>query len=230
MRLANLSGRAVILLVNDTAVDVAKVSEGRFGPDLPGLYEDWESFVGWWASLDVGVLDADPFEPASLGPPSPSPRQVFGIGMNYYDHAAEIGSEVPRAPSVFTKYPSCLTGPYDEVDLVAGGSCDWEVEMVVVIGTVARHVPRGASRSHVAGLTVGQDISERIGQTAGPMPQFSLAKSHDGFGPIGPALVTIDELDEPDALELSCSLNGETVQIGSTKNLIFPVDELIHRL
>ncbi len=137
---------------------------------------------------------------------------------------------MPDQPSVFTKFPSCITGPHSDVVLPPGGHTDWEVELVVVIGTAARHVSAAAAWSHVAGLTVGQDISERISQLAGSPAQFSLGKSFPGFGPTGPWLVTVDEFANPDDLELGCSVNGDQMQKARTSYLIISVPQLIAKL
>ena len=129
-------------------------------------------------------------------------------------------------PPTFTKFPTCLTGPDATVELPSE-FVDWEVELVVVIG---RPRLRGRCRrrlAHVAGLTVGQDLSERIVQTRPPAPQFSLGKSFPGFGPIGPWIVSPDELDDPDDLALGCTVNGEEVQKSRTSDLIFGVGALI---
>jgi 2-keto-4-pentenoate hydratase/2-oxohepta-3-ene-1,7-dioic acid hydratase in catechol pathway len=175
--------------------------------------------------------EAQPFTPTQLGSPSPAPRQVFGIGLNYSEHAAESGFAKPDStPPVFTKFPSCITGPYAEIALPPGGHTDWEVELVVIIGRTAVSVPAGSAWEHVAGLAIGQDVSERILQLAATPPQFSLGKSYPGFGPVGPYLVTPDEFGNPDDLELSCSINGEQVQKGRTGDLIFGVPELIEQL
>jgi 2-keto-4-pentenoate hydratase/2-oxohepta-3-ene-1,7-dioic acid hydratase in catechol pathway len=138
--------------------------------------------------------------------------------------------EVPDQLSVFTKFASCLTGPYTEVALPPGGHTDWEVELVAVIGTRAWQVAEADSWSHVAGLTVGQDISERILQLGSKPPQFSMGKSFPGFGPTGPWLVTLDEFANPDDLELGCSINGEDVQKSRTSNLIAGVPKVIATL
>jgi 2-keto-4-pentenoate hydratase/2-oxohepta-3-ene-1,7-dioic acid hydratase in catechol pathway len=156
---------------------------------------------------------------------------LLAIGLNYREHARESGFPVPEAPTVlFTKWVSCLTGPVSEVVLPAGGHTDWEVELVVAIGRTARNVRESDGWEHVAGLTVGQDLSERIGQMAGPAPQFSLAKSLPGFGPTGPWLSTPDEFEDRDDLELGCSINGEQMQKGRTRDLIFSVPAMIAAL
>jgi 2-keto-4-pentenoate hydratase/2-oxohepta-3-ene-1,7-dioic acid hydratase in catechol pathway len=154
---------------------------------------------------------------------------VFAIGMNYAAHAAEAGVKNPTFPPTFTKFPTCLAGPDATVELPTE-FVDWEVELVVVVGRHAYEVAEGDGWSYVAGLTVGQDLSERIVQTRPPAPQFSLGKSFPGFGPTGPWIVTPDELDAPDDLALGCAVNGEDVQKSRTSDLIFGVDALINRL
>jgi len=105
---------------------------------------------------------------------------VFGIGANYHDHVAEAGAKTPEAPLVFTKFPTCLTGPFDPIPIPVR-TVDWEVELVVVIGVRAEHVRSGDAWRHVAGLTVGQDISDRALQFEGQAPQFSMGKSYPGL-------------------------------------------------
>jgi 2,4-didehydro-3-deoxy-L-rhamnonate hydrolase len=230
MRIATIHGRAA--LIDDTgrgAVDVEKASGGRFGPEPAGVYGRWTEFLTWASSTPLPA--AEEIDPAALGSPSPTPRQVFAIGLNYGAHAAESGFARPESsPPVFTKYPTCITGPYTDIELPPDGHTDWEVELVVVIGPVARHVAAADAWRHVAGLAVGQDVSERTLQMAATPPQFSLGKSYPGFGPVGPWLVTPDEFDDPDDLELGCSINGEQMQLGRTSELIFSVSALIEEL
>ncbi len=230
MRTANLSGRLALITPDGAgALDVERASGGRFGPDVQAVYDRWAEFTGWAAGADLS--GAEPFDVTDLGAPAPAPRQVLAIGLNYSEHAAESGFAVPDAPTVmFTKWASCLTGPVTTVELPAGGNTDWEVELVAVIGKRAWQITEDQAWDHVAGLTVGQDLSERITQTAGPSPQFSLGKSLPGFGPMGPWLVTVDELDNPDDLELGCAIDGETVQKGRTSDLIFSVPAMIAKL
>ncbi|MGW5640039.1 fumarylacetoacetate hydrolase family protein [Streptomyces sp. NPDC003832] len=228
MRIANLSGRLAVI-VDGRAVDVETASEGSFSADPQSVYERWEVFRAWAAACELP--EGVPFDPADLGSPAPAPRQILAIGLNYRDHAAESGFDAPEGlPPVFTKFVTSVTGPVSEVRLPEGGHTDWEVELVAVIGRRAERVSEADAWSHVAGLAVGQDISERISQLAGPVPQFSLAKSHAGFSPIGPWLVTPDEFDNPDDLELSCAVNGEEVQKGRTRDLIHSVPALVARL
>lgn len=230
MRVANLQGRlAVITADGKRALDVSQASDRRFSSEPQQIYERWSEFASWASSVDLSP--ATPFVAPALGPPAPAPKQVFAIGLNYRAHAAESHFDVPDDPTVmFTKWPSSLTGPVTTVELPAGGHTDWEVELVVVIGCFTYRIAEQQAWNHVAGVTVGQDLSERITQTSGPSPQFSLGKSLPGFGPTGPWLVTPDELADRDDLELGCSLNGEQMQKGRTSDLVFSVPALISRL
>lgn len=223
MRTANLDGR-LVLVAGDRAVDVERASGGRFGRCPMSALERWDEFSAWAGGVDMSGAEA--FDPQRLGPPVPGPPQVFGIGLNYRDHAAEAGLDLPSKPMVFTKFPSSITGPYAEVQL-RGDKVDWEVEMVVVIGRQGHQIAAADAWSHVAGVTVGQDISDRKVQFASKPPQFSMGKSFPGYSPIGPVLVTPDELPNRDSLGIGCSIDGETMQDGTTSDLIFPVAELI---
>jgi 2,4-didehydro-3-deoxy-L-rhamnonate hydrolase len=230
LRIANLRGRAVLVTDDGRrALDVCDASDRRFGPEPQSIYDNWRSFVEWAPTVDLSA--ATPFTVDALGAPSPSPKQVFAIGLNYREHAAESNFAVPDEPTVmFTKWPSCLTGPVTAVELPPGGHTDWEVELVAVIGSFTHRVAEDQAWAHIAGVTVGQDLSERVTQTAGPSPQFSLGKSLPGFGPTGPWLVTPDELADRDDLELGCSVNGDQMQKGRTSDLVFSVPALISRL
>jgi 2-keto-4-pentenoate hydratase/2-oxohepta-3-ene-1,7-dioic acid hydratase in catechol pathway len=163
---------------------------------------------------------------ARLGPPVPAPRQVFGIGLNYRDHAGESGMDLPPAPLTFTKFPSCIAGPHDEVPL-SGELVDWEAEVVVVIGTETTAVPVDEAWSAVAGLMLGQDISDRGVQLTGSPAQFCLGKSFAAYGPTGPALVSVDSFADPDDIGLWCDVAGERMQEARSSLLIFPVPTLV---
>jgi 2-keto-4-pentenoate hydratase/2-oxohepta-3-ene-1,7-dioic acid hydratase in catechol pathway len=227
VRLGVLDGRAVVVR-GDRAADVATASRGLLPADPMALLEDWPRVRDWAAELSEGAYDLT-VDPAALGAPVPRPRQVFAIALNYPPHAAEAGYTPPDEPLVFTKFPSCITGPHTTVALPEG-KVDWEVELVAVIGRETYRVSEDRAWEAVAGLTIGQDLSERVSQLRGKPAQFSLGKSFPGFGPIGPALVTPDEFDDPDDLEITGLLNGTAVQHDRTKSMIFPVPELIARL
>ena len=223
MRIGNVNGRLAIL-VGDGGIDVETASSGRFEADPQAVYGHWDEFRTW--------ADGHPMEPTidldlqALGAPAPRPRQVLAIGLNYRDHADESGFGLQEQPAVFTKFPSCITGPFGSVALPPG-SVDWEVELVAVIGRTCRNVTVDEAWSHVAGLTVGQDLSEREKQLAGSVPQFSLGKSHPCFGPMGPWLVTVDEFTNPDDLEAPCGVNGVEMQKSRTSLLIVSIPELV---
>jgi len=200
-----VDGKAA-LIVEGGVVDLAA---SGFPADPMACLARWDELAAW--ARAAGPEPTGPLVEDRLTCPVPAPTQVFAVGLNYRAHAKEMGTEVPSVPLTFTKFPSCLSGPRDDIVLVPG-SVDWEVELVLVVG---------------AGCTVGQDVSERQLQRAGRPPQFSLAKSYRGFGPIGPWVT--DEVDPAD-LAISCALNGEVVQASRTSDMVFSPDELLAHL
>ena len=208
MRIVNTSGR-LGLVIGDGVIDVASASDGRFGPDVQNIYEQWESFHTWASTLDPHAVESQPLDESSLGSPAPTPRQVFAIGLNYLDHAEESAMDTPSdGMVVFTKFPTSITGPHANIELPPG-SVDYEAELVVVIGKRAHRISVENAWAHVAGLSVGQDISERELQLRPPPPQFNLGKSFPGFSPIGPQLVTPEEVEDRDDLEIGCHLHAQ---------------------
>jgi 2,4-diketo-3-deoxy-L-fuconate hydrolase len=227
MRFGNVGGR-IKVTVGDALVDVESASGGRLPADPMAAFEQWDALAEWAGSADARSAAAIPLSGAALRAPVPRPRQVFGVGLNYRLHVAEGAREVPEEPAVFTKFPSCIAGPTSEIP-VGSETVDWEVELVVAVGRTAHRIGAERAWHHVAGIMVGQDISDRAVQMR-PPAQWSLAKSFTGFGPTGPFLVTVDEVPDRDDLELGCSVNGEEVQKARTSDLIFPVPELVSRL
>jgi 2,4-didehydro-3-deoxy-L-rhamnonate hydrolase len=221
MQLANVDGRAAVVWGSDPAA----ASVHDLGTDAIDAIERLDEVRSIAASLEV----PPPSDlRARLGPPVPRPRQVFAIGLNYGAHAAETGREPPAIPATFTKFPSALTGPFATVALPSA-HVDWEVELVVVVGREAHGVAEADGWAHVAGFTVGQDLSERrVQQAAGA--QFSLGKSYAGFAPTGPWMVTLDALADPADLALGCALDGEVLQNSRTSDLIFDVPRLVAEL
>lgn len=177
MRIANAAGRLVVLDADGQAVDVATASEGRFGAHPQAVYDQWAEFRDWASSASMGR--ARPLDPDTLDAVVPAPRQVFAIGLNYRAHAEESGFAIPDEPVVFTKYVSSFTGPSGDI-VLSPGNVDWEVELVAVIAAGGRHLSAERGWEHVAGLTVGQDISDRVTQFAAPPAQFGLGKSYPG--------------------------------------------------
>ena len=154
-------------------------------------------------------------------------RRVFAIGLNYAKHAAEAGMKIPSEPILFTK--TCpLTGPNDRIVLPKGAKKgDWEVELCVIMGSMASFVSEDVALDHVAGYAVGNDVSEREFQQERPAGQWTKGKSGDGWAPVGPWLVTKDEVPNPEKLSIWLEVNGKKVQNGSTDKLIFNIKQIV---
>jgi 2,4-didehydro-3-deoxy-L-rhamnonate hydrolase len=230
MRIANVTGRAHLVAPLGAAlygVEIAKISNGLFGPSVFDLLEDWPRFQEWVRLNDPAVTTEDALvDPLELDAPVPFPRQIFAIGMNYADHADEVSIARPETPSVFTKFATSITGPHAEV-VLSSAEVDWEVEAVAVIGRRGRHIEPAAAYSHIAGLMVGQDLSDRAEQFRNASPQFSMAKSYPGYAPTGPWITTVDELPNPNDLTLECHRQDGVLQQGTTRKLLFDVPTLI---
>jgi len=227
VRIANVAGRLNVLGTDGRATDVETASDGRFGPDPQAVFEQWERFREWAATAPEN--EGAPVDPATLQAVVPRPPQVMAVGLNYRDHALESGLDLPTEPMVFTKFASSLTGPSGRITL-SPGNVDWEVELVAVIGTGGRNIAESDAWNHVAGLTLGQDISDRTAQFVSSPPQFNLGKSYAGFAPIGPHLVTVDEFGDPNDLEIGCRVNGETMQKTRTNDMVFSIPTLVAKL
>jgi 2-keto-4-pentenoate hydratase/2-oxohepta-3-ene-1,7-dioic acid hydratase in catechol pathway len=226
-RLLNVRGRAALQSGNEWH-DLAAVSgDGSLADPMVAVSRSAE--LHQWQAATADRTPEGTIEAERLLPCVPRPSKVFGIGLNYRSHAAESAMELPPAPLTFTKFPSCLAGPHDDI-VLSGSTVDWEVELVVAIGTGGRHISEDEAWSHVAGLSLGQDVSDRTVQLTGKPPQFSLGKSFDTYGPIGPALVSVDSFPDRDDIELWCDVAGERKQHGRTSDLIFPVAHLVSYL
>jgi 2,4-didehydro-3-deoxy-L-rhamnonate hydrolase len=178
------------------------------------------------AKLSVDKLPVVPGTPR-LGTPYRGVGKFIAVGLNYSDHAAESGLAVPAEPVIFSKATSCIVGPNDDIMLPKGSEkTDWEVELGVVIGRTARYVSEGQALDHVAGYCVVNDVSERAYQLerAGT---WDKGKGCDTFGPFGPYLVTTDEVDDPQLLDMWLDVNGKRMQTGNTRTMIFPVRTLV---
>jgi len=169
-----------------------------------------------------------PAAEVKLVPPVPSPEKVICVGVNYADHAGETGVKPPSQPVIFNKFPSAVAAHGDPIVLPrASSQVDYEAELVVVIGTGGRHIPKERAAEHVAAYCCGNDVSARDWQLNSPAGQWLLGKTFDGFAPFGPALVTADEIDDPGKLGIQLRLNGQVMQDSNTDQLLFPVDELV---
>ncbi len=221
---ANVNGKSA-LIRGSSFFDLESISDGAVSADpmealvepdaLHQLSETLESFSA------SGTLDE-----VELEAPVPRPANSFGIGLNYQTHIDEAEMATPDVPMVFAKLPSCITGPKSEV-LMRSDECDYEGELVVVIGPGGKDIPEDTAWEHVLGLSVGQDFSDRGAQFMSNPAQFTLGKSMDSFGPTGPVLVSTDSFDNPADLELRTWVNDELRQHDRTSSLIFSIPKLI---
>ena len=155
------------------------------------------------------------------------PGKFVAIGLNYSDHAAETGAEVPSEPIMFMKATSSINGPNDDIEIISGSKkLDWEVELGIVIGKDAKHISESQSQNHILGYCLVNDVSEREWQIE-KMGQWVKGKSHDTYGPIGPYLVTKDDVKDVNNLKMSLDLNGKRMQTGNTNTMIFNVDIIV---
>ena len=176
--------------------------------------------------LNLRTLPAVPGKPR-LGTPVADIAKLVAIGLNYSDHAAESGAAVPKEPIIFFKATSSIVGPDDAIIIPRGSEkTDWEVELAVVIGHTARYVPEHEARRYVAGYLICNDVSERAYQLERG-GTWDKGKGCDSFAPLGPWLVTADEIPDPQALDMALDVNGERMQTGNTRTMIFPVDHLV---
>jgi 2-keto-4-pentenoate hydratase/2-oxohepta-3-ene-1,7-dioic acid hydratase in catechol pathway len=206
-------------------------TDGRIR-DLVGVIDDLAGAALGRASLDR-LRQIDPASlplvaaGTRLGPPVAGTRNFIGVGLNYSDHAAETGAAVPREPLLFNKAPNCIVGPDDDIVVPPGSTkLDWEIELAVVIGETAWQVTEAEALAHVAGACLCNDVSERAFQTEGT-GQWMKGKGCPTFGPLGPWLVTLDEIPDLQALAMALDVNGEARQRGNTDTMVFGVAHLV---
>ncbi len=212
--------------------------EGRYvdlnhaDPTLPATVKELltlgpAGLVRMEAALPRGAWKHDPAR-CTLLAPVPDPAKIVCLGLNYRDHAAESGMDVPTEPILFGKYASALIGHGAPIVLPASShEVDYEAELVVVIGRGGKDIPRERALEYVGGYAVGNDVSARDWQLGKPGKQWMAGKTFDTFAPVGPAVVTADEVPDPGALGIRLRLNGRTMQDSSTAQLVFPVDEVV---
>lgn len=200
--------------------------------DLSGIVEDFgpsmlaPDQLEWLSSVNAQTLPIVPGQPR-LGPPIAGTRQIFGIGLNYKAHAQEAGLELPAEPIYFMKGVSSIAGPNDQIKIPKGAEkCDWELELGVVISRRCSYVDRGAALENVCGYLVANDLSERAFQIERG-PQWTKGKSCETFAPLGPWLVTKDEIPDPQQLNMQLRVNGNIMQNASTSDMVFSVADLV---
>ncbi len=198
---------------------------------VPDFTPDWmaPAKLQALAAIDLARMPLVP-QGTRFGAPVAGTRQFVAIGLNYRKHAEESGLEIPKEPVVFTKALTSIAGPNDDVELPEGSQAgDWEIELGFVMGSLARKVAVSDALKHVAGYCLANDVSERDWQIK-RNGQWGKGKSFDGFGPIGPWLVTSDEVPDPQSIPLQLSVNGELRQESSTADMIFSVAEIVSYL
>jgi 2-keto-4-pentenoate hydratase/2-oxohepta-3-ene-1,7-dioic acid hydratase in catechol pathway len=193
-------------------------------PDIPDIGEAF--FAGGWLEKVSKIDDPGRTMTPRLGCPVANPSKIICLGKNYAEHAHEGGFEKPERPLLFCKTPNTLNGPYDPILLpLSSGQIDWEVELAVIIGRTARRITQKEALSCVAGATILNDVSGREAQFS--ESQWFRGKSFDSFAPLGPAIVTPDEIGDLQNLELTSTVNGQVMQTGNTGDMIFKIAELI---
>ena len=196
--------------------------------DLDPDYLNFET-LSKLESLDLSTLP-ELSSNERIGPCFAKPGKFVAIGLNFSDHAAETGAKVPTEPITFMKATSSISGPNDNVEIVHGSNkLDWEVELGIVIGKEAKHINESQSQDHILGYCLVNDISEREWQIE-QMGQWTKGKSHDTYGPIGPYLVTKDEIKDINNLKMSLDVNGKRMQTGNTSTMIFNVNVIVSYL
>ena len=222
-KLGSNSGRA-IFIKDDKYYDVNTISNGDISSNSLKALSDTEKL----SQLYINLNDYDPsgnLSDINLDPPI-IPTNVFAVGLNYKKHAEESNLEIPPFPMIFTKHSTCISGPKSDI-CMKNDMVDYEAELVFVIGKGGKDISKEDAWDHVAGLCVGQDISDRPVQFHATPPQFNLGKSFDTFGPIGPYLVSTDLFDNKESLKLQCWVNDELRQERLTNDLIFDIPYLI---
>ena len=222
-KLGSNSGRA-IFIKDDKYYDVNTISNGDISSNSVEALSDTEKL----SQLYINLSDYEPcgdIGDINLDPPI-IPTNVFAVGLNYKKHAEESNLEIPPFPMIFTKHSTCISGPKSDI-CMKSDMVDYEAELVFVIGKGGKDINKEVAWDHVAGLCVGQDISDRPVQFHATPPQFNLGKSFDTFGPIGPYLVSTDLFDNKESLKLQCWVNDELRQETLTNDLIFDIPYLI---
>ena len=221
---ANVNGKSALVREN-SFYDLEAISDGAVSADPMEALTTPEALHDLSANLEAFAASGN-VDDVVLGAPVPRPTNSFGIGLNYQTHVDEAAMETPDVPMVFAKLPTCITGPTSDVQM-RSGECDYEGELVVVIGPGGKDINEDQGWEHVVGLTVGQDFSDRGAQFMNAPAQFTLGKSMDSFGPTGPVLVSTDSFSDPADLELRTWVNGELRQQDRTSSLIFSIPKLI---
>jgi len=223
-KLGSIKGRAV-LISEDNYYDLKTISEGKLSSSTLEALHHMDLLNDLNENLNnldaTGAVDTINFDS-----PISEPKNCYAVGLNYRNHAEEAGMQIPEVPMIFTKHTTCLVGATSDIEM-RSNYVDYEAELIVVIGRQGKNISKSEAWSHIAGVCIGQDISDRPAQFAASPAQFNLGKSFDTFGPMGPYLVSPDLVNAEQGLSIECRVNDEIRQSDNTNDLIFDVPDII---
>ena len=223
-KLGSIKGRAV-LISEDNYYDLKTISEGKLSSSTLEALHHMDLLNNLNENLNnldaTGAVDTINFDS-----PVSAPKNCYAVGLNYRNHAEEAGMQIPEVPMIFTKHTTCLVGATSDIEM-RSNYVDYEAELIVVIGRQGKNISKSEAWSHIAGVCIGQDISDRPAQFAASPAQFNLGKSFDTFGPMGPYLVSPDLVNAEQGLSIECRVNDEIRQSDNTNDLIFDVPDII---
>ncbi len=229
-----------LLLATRGAADFQAQADRELPADMRGFLDLWDQSLprakevlalardlrGSGGALARAVIH--PLQAVRLRAPIPNPRKIICLGLNYRDHAQETKLEIPSDPILFSKYPSAIIGPEDPILLPSvSREVDYEAELTFIMARKGRHVPKAHALDYVAGYTIMNDVSARDYQMRKPGGQWMSGKTFDTFAPLGPALVTQEDIPDPHVLDISCTVSGERLQVSNTKHLIFSIPDIV---
>jgi acylpyruvate hydrolase len=229
-----------LLLATRGAADFQAQADRELPADMRGFLDLWEQSLprakevlafardlqGGGGALARAVIH--PLQAVRLRAPIQNPRKIICLGLNYRDHAQETKLEIPSDPILFSKYPSAIIGPEDPILLPSvSREVDYEAELTFIMARKGRHIPKAQALDYVAGYTIMHDVSARDYQMRKPGGQWMSGKTFDTFAPLGPALVTQEDIPDPHVLDISCTVSGERLQVSNTKHLIFSVPDIV---
>ncbi len=223
-KLGNVSNKASLIFNNEYYL-LSDISNGKLSDTMDDILHSIDVVEELYSNIDEFEATGS-LKDIKLGPPVTNSNNCFAVGLNYKNHAEESAMEIPPFPMIFTKHTTCISGPYDDIEM-RSDIVDYEAELVAVIGKEGKNISKDDAWSHVVGLTAGQDISDRSVQFHASPPQFNLGKSFDTFGPIGPFLVSPDLFKDKSSLELECLVNDDLRQKDNTNDLIFDIPYII---
>jgi acylpyruvate hydrolase len=239
-QVVDLNRGYALLLATRGVVDFQGQADRELPPDMLGFLDRWDQSLsrakdvlaftrGIQASGGpIGQAIAQPLQAVRLRAPILNPRKIICLGLNYRDHAQETKADIPTDPILFSKYATAIIGPDDPILLPAvSKEVDYEAELAFIMGRRGRHISTRQALEYVAGYTIMHDVSARDYQIRKPGGQWMSGKTFDTFAPLGPVLVTREDIPDPHVLDITCTVNGERLQSSNTKHLIFSIPDIV---